>query len=403
MPDLADLEALLARLAVIDFSQISEQATREMAVNPVIGALGWDTFNPGEVAREHPVRGGKVDYCLRGPRGALVLIEVKRTGTDLSEHQEQLLRYAFDEGVPLAALTDGLFWWLYLPTAAGSWEQRQFSRIGFREQDAAVAAAAMHCFLSREGLVGGTALDEAQREFDSQGRDRRVRATLQEAWRQVLCDPENLLPELLAEKVEEISGYLPDRETVTEFLQGVSGGGSPAAPPPPVVVKPDKRVREIRDTDELKGVQLAYRNFWSEFLPAFHQQHPGWSRAKNPSKDSWMSFRAGKAGVFYSVCFCRPEKRYRFRLELHIDANSPEVATRRFEELRDRQTEIEAAFGDALDWEVPSDSRASRIASYYPEDVRVRDRERWGALRAWAISRMGVFKQTFQPHIDALL
>ena len=73
-----------------------------------------------------------------------------------------------------------------------------------------------------------------------------------------------------------------------------------------------------------------------------------------------------------------------------------------FKELRDRQTEIEAAFGDTLEWEALSNGRASRIASYYPEDVRVRDRERWGALRAWAISRMGVFKQTLQPHIDAL-
>ena len=402
MSDLDNLEALIARLAVIDFSQTSEQATREIAVNPFIGALGWDTFNPGEVAREHPVRGGKVDYCLRGPTGALVLIEVKRTGTEFSEqHQEQLLGYAFREGAPLAALTDGLVWWLYLPRAGGSWEQRRFYSIDFCKQDSAAAAASMHRFLSREGLVGGTAQNEAQWEFESQERDRRVRATLQEAWEQVLCDPESLLPELLAEKVEKISGYLPDRETVTEFLHRVSGI-SPPAPPPPVVVKPDKRVRELRDTDELKGVHLAYRNFWSEFLPAFHQQYPGWSRARNPSKDSWMSFPAGKAGVFYSVCFCRPEKRYRFRLELHIDANSPAVATRRFKQLRDRQTAIEAAFGDALVWEELSDSRASRIASYYPEDVRVRDRERWGALRAWAISRMGVFKQTFQPHITAL-
>ena len=53
MPDLSNLEALITRLAVIDFSQGSEQATREMAVNPVIGALGWDTFNPEEVAREY--------------------------------------------------------------------------------------------------------------------------------------------------------------------------------------------------------------------------------------------------------------------------------------------------------------------------------------------------------------
>ena len=195
--ELVDLEALIGRLATIDFSQTSEQATREMAVNPVIGALGWDTFSPGEVAREHPVRGGKVDYCLRGPRGPLVLIEVKRTGTELSEHQEQLLGYAIREGVPLAALTDGLIWWLYLPTAEGSWEQRRFYRIDCREQDTAQAASALHRFLSRDGLVGGTALDEARREFESQERDRRVRATLQDAWRQVLCDPESLLPELL--------------------------------------------------------------------------------------------------------------------------------------------------------------------------------------------------------------
>ena len=105
MPDLSNLEALITRLAVIDFSQGSEQATREMAVNPVIGALGWDTFNPEDVAREYSVRGGRVDYCLRGQMSNLVLIKVKHSGTELGEHQEQLLRYAFDEGVPLAVLS----------------------------------------------------------------------------------------------------------------------------------------------------------------------------------------------------------------------------------------------------------------------------------------------------------
>lgn len=430
MSDPADVEALVARLATIDFSQTSEQATREMAVNPVIGALGWDTFNPGEVAREHPVRGGKVDYCLRGPMGALVLIEVKRTGTELSEHQEQLLRYAFDEGVLLAALTDGLIWWLYLPTAPGSWEQRRFSRIAFREQDATAAASAMQRFLGREGLVGGTALDEARREFESQERDRRVRAALQLAWKRVLDDPQSLLHDLLAETVKEISGHLPDRETVKEFLRGVSGGGSvasesppsppttPASPPPrrgraaqqasttapqpDAVMKPDKKVRRVHDTDGLAGAQAAYRDFWSGFLPAFHLQHPGWSRARTPSRDSSMSFPAGKARVHYAVSFCRTEGRYRFRCELYIDANAAVEADRRFGELRARDTEIETAFGDTLEWEILSNSRGSRIASYYPEDVRVRDRERWGALRAWAINRIGVFRQALQPHIDAL-
>ncbi len=171
-----------------------------------------------EVTPEFEVRGGRVDYCLQVPGQRLVLIEVKRTGTDLTGHQEQLLRYAFDEGVPLAALTDGRVWWLYLPTAAGNWEQRRFFSIDFRQQEADPAAANLKRFLSREGVASGTALREAQREFESQERDRRVRAALQDAWKQVLGDPDGLLRDLLAETVKEISGHQPDPETVAGFL-----------------------------------------------------------------------------------------------------------------------------------------------------------------------------------------
>ena len=79
-------------------------------MNPVIGALAWNVFDPNEVDREYSVRGGYVDYCLRSQARNLVLIEVKRAGADLTKHQEQLLRYAFDEGALLAVLTDGLVW-----------------------------------------------------------------------------------------------------------------------------------------------------------------------------------------------------------------------------------------------------------------------------------------------------
>ena len=238
MATLSEFEALIARLATIDFSQSSEQATREMAVNPVIAALGWDTFNPDEVAREYSVRGGRVDYCLRGPTGNLVLIEVKRTGTDLSSHQEQLLRYAFEEGAPLAALTDGLVWWLYLPMAGGGWEQRRFFRIDFREQPPASTTLAITRFLSRDALVSGDALTEAHKEFESQKRDRLVRAALRDAWVQILKDHEGLLPVLLSDAVVEISGHAPSREMVIDFLDAIAGSdrtevAPPSSPKPP--------------------------------------------------------------------------------------------------------------------------------------------------------------------------
>ncbi len=223
MPDLSRLEALIGRLAEIDFSQSSEQDTREIAVNTVIGELGWDTLDRNEVAREYSVRGGRVDYCLRSQAHNLVLIEVKRAGTDLTEHQEQLLRYAFDEGVPLAVLTDGLVWWLYLPTAGTSWEQRLFFRVNFREEQPDASAAALYRFLNRDGVVSGAAQSEAEREFESQERDRRIRAALQDAWQRVLGDPNSLLRDLLAEAVHEIAGHQPDQDMIADFLQGMLG------------------------------------------------------------------------------------------------------------------------------------------------------------------------------------
>jgi len=251
MSEWSEIDVLLTRLVVIDFSQSSDQATREMAVNPVIGALGWNTFNPDEVAREFSVLGGRVDYCLRGQMRNLVLIEVKRAGTDLSEHQEQLLRYAFDEGAPLAALTDGLVWWLYLPMAGGSWEQRRFFQIDFRERASADAAMAIHRFLNRDGVIDGTALEEAQREFESQERDRRVLVALQEAWRRVLGDPQGLLRDLLSETVQEISGVVPDREALAEFLREVSG--SETTERAAAVLSPRSDERHPRAAQEAHG------------------------------------------------------------------------------------------------------------------------------------------------------
>ena len=180
---------------------------------------------------------------------SLVLIEVKRTGTDLGEHQEQLLRYAFDEGVQLAVLTDGLVWWLYLPMVGGSWEQRRFSRTNLCAQRPADTASTLHRFLNRGAVISGGAWEEAKREFESQERDRLVRGALQKAWRQVLSDTQGLLPDLLAEAVKEISGHAPDRDTIAEFLQGISGGGGTEGESPVVSERsqgnlPPKHMRE---------------------------------------------------------------------------------------------------------------------------------------------------------------
>ena len=233
---MADLEALVARLVSIDgLSKGSEPATREMAVNPALNALGWDTFNPDEVAREYSVLDGRVDYCLRLRGRSRVFIEVKRTGTDLSEHQQQLLRYAFQEGVDLGVLTDGLVWWLYLPGGAGGsvWEHRRFFSLDITREPAAEAAASLRRFLGREATASGDALDAAKRAFERLERERRVRGALPQAWEQLVSEPDDLLVELLQDRVSAISGDRPDEEAAVEFLRGTLTVEPTARPPSP--------------------------------------------------------------------------------------------------------------------------------------------------------------------------
>ena len=108
---MTQLVALIKKLARSETLRRSgEEATRQAAVLPVLAGLGWNWQDIDEVVPEHAVGGGRVDYCLRHANQSLVFVEVKRTGTELFQHQKQLLGYAFEEGVPLAALTDGLIW-----------------------------------------------------------------------------------------------------------------------------------------------------------------------------------------------------------------------------------------------------------------------------------------------------
>ena len=225
MPDTTQLEALITRLtndrALL---QRGEAATRQGAVNPTLRALGWDTDNLDEVDPEFADSdGGKVDYCLRYRGKDLVLIEVKRASADLSQHQEQLLRYAFGLHVELAALTNGLDWWLYLPTKGGrSFERRRFARIDFREQDASEAATALDRFLNRDRVTTGATLKEAEHEFARQQLEQEVLAAMPEAWNRVLGDAQ--FHDLFAREVERIAGHRPDPDKVAAFIRRVASG-----------------------------------------------------------------------------------------------------------------------------------------------------------------------------------
>lgn len=148
--------------------------------------------------------------------------------------------------------------------------------------------------------------------------------------------------------------------------------------------------------------QRLYRDFWTLFLQEFHARHPERLQKTAAKTENHIDFDAGLSAVHYSVNFCRPEGQPWFRVELYVDAKDKGTATARFDALMQGREAIEARFGAPLEWDSLEQSRACRIASYFPAELSVEDSGRWDELRAWAIERLGSLRDAFRPHLQTL-
>ena len=96
----------------------------------------------------------------------------------------------------------------------------------------------------------------------------------------------------------------------------------PAAVQLNVVVEPDDFSRRARaGARTVSEAGARYTDWWAEFLPEFHEAHPGWSSAQTPSYANWMNFPSGRSGVRYGLIFAYPTgaSNYSLRAEVYID------------------------------------------------------------------------------------
>ena len=196
-----------------------ESATKQGIILRVLSFLGWNIFNIEEVYPEYSVGEKKVDYALRYSNSNKVFIEVKKIGEELDKHQEQLLNYAFQEGVKLAVLTNGITWWFYLPLHEGSWEQRKFYTIEIYDQELDEVLQKFMDFLSKENVITGKAVDNAENIYKSKQRELIIKETLPRAWNRIIEEFDELFLELIAEKTEKLCGYKPDYQTIQLFIE----------------------------------------------------------------------------------------------------------------------------------------------------------------------------------------
>ncbi len=222
----------------------NEAAVSQGIVLRLLGALGWPTYETQVVCPEYALSGRRVDYALCHPSNKPVaFIEVKQVGQS-DGAERQLFEYAFHEGVPVAILTDGQEWNFFLPAEQGDYAERRVYKLDILERDLNESVMRLDRYLSYSRVRSGAALAAAREDYGNVSRSRQMLSTLPDAWAKLVAEEDELLLELVADKVENLCGFKPDVDMVAKFLResvalrtisplGKAATGSPDASPSP--------------------------------------------------------------------------------------------------------------------------------------------------------------------------
>lgn len=219
----------------------NEASVSQGIVLRILHALSWPSYDTQIVCPEYSLEGRRVDYALCHPPGKpIAFIEVKQIGQ--SEGAErQLFEYAFHVGVPLAILTDGQEWNFFLPGEQGDYGERRVYKLDIVERDIVECVSRLSRYLKYDAIVSGAAIEAAREDYRNVSRDRQMKATLPKAWAKLVEEEDELLLELVADRVESLCGFKPDPDTVARFLKDHIFSRTPGAatqPPRPTVPSP---------------------------------------------------------------------------------------------------------------------------------------------------------------------
>lgn len=219
----------------------NEAAVSQGIVLRLLQTLGWPTYDTQIVCPEFSLSGRRVDYALCHPLNKPVaFIEVKQIGQS-DGAERQLFEYAFHVGVPLAILTDGQEWNFFLPAEQGDYSERRVYKLDIVEREVSESVARLERYLSYPQVTSGAAIAAAREDYKNVSRSRQMLSTLPDAWSKLVSEEDELLLELLADKVESLCGFKPDVDTVAKFLRenvGVRSSQQPTVPPAKVVIPP---------------------------------------------------------------------------------------------------------------------------------------------------------------------
>ena len=142
----------------------------------------------------------------------------------------------------------------------------------------------------------------------------------------------------------------------------------------------------------------AYQAFFQALIDELRTKHK-FTQARKGQPQNWYTFSSGVPGIGYSVVFALGN---RVRTEAYIDNGEASWNKAMFDNLYGRREEIEAAFGEALEWERLDARRASRVAIYRPGSIDDPP-QTLEEIKAWSIARLLRFRKELSPRASELI
>ena len=176
--------------------------------------------------------------------------------------------------------------------------------------------------------------------------------------------------------------------------------GSPPAPLMTLIVGPSHETRGVGKTKrEIDGRHKLRLEFWTGLLERARRMTK-LHAAISPSKNGYVTTSSGIRGVIFSYVV----HKHGAQVELYIDRGQggEQENLTILQEMQAHQAEIEAAFGEPLEWQRLHGKRACRIAKPIPRGGYRDDRARWPQIQDSMVDAMVRLERALKPHISQL-
>jgi len=196
----------------------NEAAVSQGIIQRILASLSWPIYDTSVVIPEYSIESKRVDFALcHPPNKPLIFIEIKQVGQSVGA-EKQLFEYAFYQGIPLAILTYGQEWQFFLPAEQGEFSDRRVYKLDFLERNISDIVEVLNKYLSYENVRSGKAIESARKDYRNIRQQREAAYTLPDAWQKLIDEGDELLIDLLTDKVGSLCGYKPSPDKVIQFL-----------------------------------------------------------------------------------------------------------------------------------------------------------------------------------------